>query len=180
MPGSPADKEHIADGDVIESIGDQSTRELSLAVIRLMLDGKPGTTCHRRRGPSPQARSRQGHPDPHHRRRPCPGRAAVRKRLHPLPQARRGHPRPAWTRSPPRSRRRQEPQGCCSTCATPPAAIPGRGPPPGQLLHQPGHARPRSRARSFPSRPSPPIPPSASPPLPWRYWSIAAPTAQPS
>jgi carboxyl-terminal processing protease len=42
-PGSPADKEHIADGDVIESIGEQSTRELSLAVIRLMLDGKPGT-----------------------------------------------------------------------------------------------------------------------------------------
>jgi carboxyl-terminal processing protease len=42
-PGSPADKEHIADGDVIESIGAQSTRELSLAVIRLMLEGKPGT-----------------------------------------------------------------------------------------------------------------------------------------
>jgi carboxyl-terminal processing protease len=44
LPGSPADKEHIADGDVIESIGDQSTRELSLAVIRLMLEGKSGTT----------------------------------------------------------------------------------------------------------------------------------------
>lgn len=44
LPGSPADREHINDGDVIESIGDQSTRELSLAVIRLMLDGKPGTT----------------------------------------------------------------------------------------------------------------------------------------
>jgi carboxyl-terminal processing protease len=43
VPGSPADKEHLADGDVIESIGDQSTRELSLAVIRLMLEGKPGT-----------------------------------------------------------------------------------------------------------------------------------------
>lgn len=42
-PGSPADHEHINDGDVIESIGDQSTRELSLAVIRLMLEGKPGT-----------------------------------------------------------------------------------------------------------------------------------------
>ncbi len=42
-PGSPADREHIADGDVIESIGETSTRELSLAVIRLMLDGKPGT-----------------------------------------------------------------------------------------------------------------------------------------
>ena len=44
VPGSPADHEHISDGDVIESIGDQSTRELSLAVIRLMLEGKPGTS----------------------------------------------------------------------------------------------------------------------------------------
>jgi carboxyl-terminal processing protease len=43
-PGSPADKEHIADGDVIESIDGQSTREISLAVIRLMLEGKPGST----------------------------------------------------------------------------------------------------------------------------------------
>jgi carboxyl-terminal processing protease len=44
LPGSPADREHLTDGDVIESIGDQSTRELSLAVIRLMLEGKTGTT----------------------------------------------------------------------------------------------------------------------------------------
>jgi carboxyl-terminal processing protease len=44
IPGSPADHEHISDGDVIESIGDQSTRELSLAVIRLMLEGKPGSS----------------------------------------------------------------------------------------------------------------------------------------
>ncbi len=44
LPGSPADKERLADGDVIESIGGQSTREMSLAVIRMMLDGKPGTT----------------------------------------------------------------------------------------------------------------------------------------
>lgn len=43
-PGSPADKEHISDGDVIESIEGQSTRDLSLAVIRLMLEGKPGST----------------------------------------------------------------------------------------------------------------------------------------
>jgi carboxyl-terminal processing protease len=43
VPGSPADKE-LTDGNVIESIGGQSTRELSLAVIRLMLEGKPGTT----------------------------------------------------------------------------------------------------------------------------------------
>jgi carboxyl-terminal processing protease len=46
LPGSPADHEHISDGDVIEAIGDTSTRELSLAVIRLMLEGKPGTTVN--------------------------------------------------------------------------------------------------------------------------------------
>jgi carboxyl-terminal processing protease len=44
IPGSPADREHLSDGDVIESIGDTSTRELSLAVIRLLLEGKPGST----------------------------------------------------------------------------------------------------------------------------------------
>ena len=44
VPGSPADHEHLADGDVIESIGDTSTRELSLAVIRMMLEGKAGST----------------------------------------------------------------------------------------------------------------------------------------
>lgn len=43
LPGSPADAEHIKDADVIESIDGQSTRELSLAVIRLMLEGKPGS-----------------------------------------------------------------------------------------------------------------------------------------
>jgi len=44
LPGSPADKEHLSDGDVIESINEQSTRELSVPVIRLMLEGKPGST----------------------------------------------------------------------------------------------------------------------------------------
>ncbi len=44
LPGSPADQQHVTDGDVLESIGSQSTRELSLAVIRLMLEGKPGST----------------------------------------------------------------------------------------------------------------------------------------
>jgi len=43
MPGSPADEQQISDGDIIESIEGQSTRELSLAMIRLMLEGKPGT-----------------------------------------------------------------------------------------------------------------------------------------
>ena len=44
VPGSPADQQKFNDGDVIESIGTQSTRELSLAVIRLMLEGKTGST----------------------------------------------------------------------------------------------------------------------------------------
>ena len=43
LPGSPAEKEHITDGDAIESIGGQSTRELSLAMIRVLLQGKPGS-----------------------------------------------------------------------------------------------------------------------------------------
>ncbi len=43
LPGSPADQQKFNAGDVIESIGNQSTRELSLAVIRLMLEGKPGS-----------------------------------------------------------------------------------------------------------------------------------------
>jgi carboxyl-terminal processing protease len=44
MPGSPADKEQIEDGDIIESIEGQSTREMSVALVRLLLEGKPGTS----------------------------------------------------------------------------------------------------------------------------------------
>jgi carboxyl-terminal processing protease len=44
LPGSAAEKAHLADGDVIESIGDQSTRELSLVAIRLLLEGKAGSS----------------------------------------------------------------------------------------------------------------------------------------
>jgi carboxyl-terminal processing protease len=43
MPGSPAEREQIQDGDIVESIAGQSTREMSLAMIRLLLEGKPGT-----------------------------------------------------------------------------------------------------------------------------------------
>jgi carboxyl-terminal processing protease len=43
LPGSPAEKEHLTDGDAIESIGGQSTRELSLAMLKVMLEGKPGS-----------------------------------------------------------------------------------------------------------------------------------------
>lgn len=44
VPGSPADRAGIADGDVIEAIGDKSTRVMPLQMIRLALDGQPGTT----------------------------------------------------------------------------------------------------------------------------------------
>ncbi len=43
IPGSPADKAHIEDGDLIEAIGGHSTREMSVAMIRLLLEGKTGT-----------------------------------------------------------------------------------------------------------------------------------------
>jgi len=44
IPNSPAANAHIEDGDLIESIGGVSTREMSVAMIRLLLEGKPGTT----------------------------------------------------------------------------------------------------------------------------------------
>ena len=43
-PGSPAEKEGIEDGDIVEAIEGHSTREMSLVMIRLLLDGKPGTS----------------------------------------------------------------------------------------------------------------------------------------
>lgn len=43
VPGSPADKANLNDGDIIEAIGSQDTRELSLAMIQLLLAGQPGT-----------------------------------------------------------------------------------------------------------------------------------------
>ena len=42
-PGSPAEKEQVEDGDIVEAIEGHSTREMSLVMIRLMLEGKPGT-----------------------------------------------------------------------------------------------------------------------------------------
>lgn len=44
LPGSPADQEHMHDGDVIDLIEGKSTHDLPLALIRFMLTGKPGTT----------------------------------------------------------------------------------------------------------------------------------------
>src|SRR6201992_3674465 len=43
VPGSPADKANIVDGDILEAIGDKDTRDLSLAMIQLLLQGAPGS-----------------------------------------------------------------------------------------------------------------------------------------
>lgn len=43
VAGSPADRANLSDGDIIEAIGPQDTRDLSLAMIQLLLDGQPGT-----------------------------------------------------------------------------------------------------------------------------------------
>jgi carboxyl-terminal processing protease len=48
VPGSPADKANLTDGDILEGIGNSAgkivdTRNLSLAMIRMMLDGAPGS-----------------------------------------------------------------------------------------------------------------------------------------
>lgn len=43
IPGSPADKAGVADGDILESIGTISSRDLSLPVVENMLQGQPGT-----------------------------------------------------------------------------------------------------------------------------------------
>jgi carboxyl-terminal processing protease len=44
VPGGPADKAGLVDGDILEAIEGQDTREISLAMIRLMLEGAPGST----------------------------------------------------------------------------------------------------------------------------------------
>ena len=43
VPGSPADKANLNDGDIIEAIGTQDTRDISLAMIQLLLEGQPGS-----------------------------------------------------------------------------------------------------------------------------------------
>ncbi len=43
VPGSPAEKANLSDGDIIEAIGPQDTRDLSLAMIQMLLDGQPGS-----------------------------------------------------------------------------------------------------------------------------------------
>src|ERR1700723_1086731 len=43
VPGSPADKANLNDGDIIEAINGQDTRDTSLAMIQRLLEGQPGT-----------------------------------------------------------------------------------------------------------------------------------------
>jgi carboxyl-terminal processing protease len=44
VPGGAADKAGLVDGDILEAIEGQDTRNLSLAMIHLMLEGAPGST----------------------------------------------------------------------------------------------------------------------------------------
>jgi carboxyl-terminal processing protease len=44
VPGGPADKAGLVDGDIMEAIEGKDTRDISLAMIRLMLEGAPGST----------------------------------------------------------------------------------------------------------------------------------------
>ena len=43
VPGSPADKANLVDGDIIEAIGTKDTRDISLAMIQQLLEGGPGS-----------------------------------------------------------------------------------------------------------------------------------------
>ncbi|HWF92629.1 MAG TPA: S41 family peptidase [Terriglobales bacterium] len=46
IPGGPADKIGLQDTDIIESIGGKSTHDMSVAEIRSLLSGHPGTTIN--------------------------------------------------------------------------------------------------------------------------------------
>lgn len=43
IPNSPADKAGLNDGDIIQAIGTQDTRDLPVAIIQRLLDGAPGS-----------------------------------------------------------------------------------------------------------------------------------------
>jgi len=43
LPGSPADKANLVDGDILEAVDGKDTRNISLAIIKLMMEGKAGS-----------------------------------------------------------------------------------------------------------------------------------------
>ena len=43
VPNSPADRAGLADGDIVQAIGTQDTRDLSLAILQKLLEGTPGS-----------------------------------------------------------------------------------------------------------------------------------------
>jgi len=43
IPGGPADKAGLQDSDILEAVGNESTREMSLAEVRNLLSGQPGS-----------------------------------------------------------------------------------------------------------------------------------------
>jgi carboxyl-terminal processing protease len=58
VPGSPAEKGSLVDGDIIEAIDGHDTRDIPLAMIQKMLEGQPGTQVSvsvvRQRKPEPE------------------------------------------------------------------------------------------------------------------------------
>jgi carboxyl-terminal processing protease len=46
VPGGPADKAKLEDGDIIEAIEGKDTHDISLAMIQRMLEGAPGSTLN--------------------------------------------------------------------------------------------------------------------------------------
>jgi carboxyl-terminal processing protease len=58
VPGSPAEKGSLVDGDIIEAIDGHDTRDIPLAMIQKMLEGQPGTEVSvsvvRQRKPDPE------------------------------------------------------------------------------------------------------------------------------
>jgi carboxyl-terminal processing protease len=46
VPGSPADKAGLVDSDILEAVNGVDTRDLSLAVITMMLNGQPGSAVN--------------------------------------------------------------------------------------------------------------------------------------
>ena len=164
VPGSPADREHLSDGDVIESIGDTSTRELSLAVVRLMLEGKPGSTVS-----LSVVRPRKPDPDKITLTRTLLTPPALSEQQYENSSILYLKPGSLSTARVDEMEAKIKSAGkiarCYSTCATPLRAMPTRVS--GWLTSSSSKAlSPLSKARSFPSRSLPPTPPSGLPPLP--------------